>query len=338
MGTGEERQGRSVSAQLLTKDGDQCYSWAESQLLTPVCLLNYCFSGYMAQANYRLLGVHRISLFRAKLFLCLCPAEYGVWYQFLALLLPQPGRCWDVHSTDILQTYDINWFQVMCTICFPSGTSKYAWSVSNNSTSLWTSYSVAELFWMVSSVCFCLWKAVQISVYKLCDTKVVLNHRNVPQSYCKFFSAACGKDRTATETNKMILKYQREVNSRTFKKVLLFRSLTGKRRDKVSNYGHKLYPQYAWHPILLMSQSVNKWVLYLLNRDRGKEPKLLKILYGQNLQVKLFEKLICHLEGIMIIYYEEQIGDKMFYAHQCCVHSASLWTTLAHQSVKLKHR
>lgn len=124
--TGEERQGRSVSAQLLTKDGDQRYSWAESQLLTPVCLLNYCFSGYMAQDNYRVLGVHRISFFRSKLFLCLCPAEYWVWYQLLALLLPQPGRCWDFHSTDILKPYDINWFQVICTIFFPSGTSKYA--------------------------------------------------------------------------------------------------------------------------------------------------------------------------------------------------------------------
>lgn len=83
----------------------------------------------------KLLGVCSMSLFWSKLFLCLYPAEYWVWHQLLALLLPQPGRCWDVHSTDILQAYDINWFQAICTIFFPSGTSKYAWSVSNSSSS-----------------------------------------------------------------------------------------------------------------------------------------------------------------------------------------------------------
>lgn len=45
------------------------------------------------------------------------------------------------------------------------------------------------------------------------------------------------------------------------------------------------------------------------------------VLYVQNLQVKLFEKQICNLEGIMIIDDEEQIGYKVCYAH---VHSASL--------------
>lgn len=73
-----------------------------------------------------------------------------------------------------------------------------------------------------------------------------------------------------------------------------------------------------------MSQRVNKGVLYLLNRDRGEEPKLLKVLYVQNLQVKLSEKPICHLEGIMIVDYEGQRGDNVCCAHQCCVHSASL--------------
>lgn len=39
------------------------------------------------------------------------------------------------------------------------------------------------------------------------------------------------------------------------------------------------------------------------------------VLYVQNLQVKLFEKQICHLDRIMIVDYEEQLGDKVCYAH-----------------------
>lgn len=136
----------------------------------------------------------------------------------------------------------------------------------------------------------------------------------------------------------MILKYQQVVNSRTFKKVPLVTSLTGKRRHARDK--GKAVNTDCTHSmpdtVLLLSQRVNTWVLYLLNRDRGKEPKLLMVLYVQNLQVKLFEKQICHSDRIMIVDYEEQLGDKVCYAHQCHVHLASLWTSLAYQDVKIK--
>lgn len=277
-----------------------------------------------------------MSLFWSKLFSCLCPAEYWVWYQLLALLLTQPGRCWDVHSTGILQTYDIYWFQVICTIFFPSSTSKYVWSVSNNNTS---SLKILQCSRALLNDLFSVLLSVKGSTDFQCINCVTLrwcwttgmSFRAIATSSVQ----SVGRTELLQKPTRWFWNICEKWIQEHLRKFLLYLLL--EKGDMVKcKAGHRLYPQHAWH--CTSHVAVNTWVLYLLNRDRGKEPKLLMVLYVQNLQVKLFEKQICHSEGIMIIDYQEQLGDKVCYAHQCRVPLASLWTSLSHQSVRIKQR